>query len=200
MCESKDHFCYQALKALHAVEMDTITDLNTSKGLHQRTEQFWQSLTAESRQDAPAPTVNCAPRPVREFRRLLVLQRSQKGNAETSAQNPGQPISTPSRYVQMLLQLDQIPSLHNLLAGLFTWLLLAGYVVLPGTFTSLKRLDGTSGAAHSNPAEKVVLSTVQNAPLLWIAATIYIVGASGLLWLWWKWKDNYVWLVNRIFL
>lgn len=39
-----------------------------------------------------------------------------------------------TRYMKMLLEQNKIPSIHNLQASLFTWLLLAGYLVFPGTF------------------------------------------------------------------
>ena len=49
-----------------------------------------------------------------------------------------------TRYVDMLLELDKIPMLHNIFASLFTWILLAGYIVFPATFNKLQndeRLD-----------------------------------------------------------
>jgi hypothetical protein len=105
-----------------------------------------------------------------------------------------------SRYVRMLLQLDRIPGLHNVLASLFTWLLLAGYIVFPGTFTSLRRSNAIKNAANRDKTEQFILDTVQNVPLLWVAAICCVIGASGISWLWWRWNENFVWLVNRIFL
>jgi hypothetical protein len=52
-----------------------------------------------------------------------------------------------TQYVNMLLALDDIPTLHNILAGFFNWILLAGFILFPGTFTSLKNL-GASGQAE----------------------------------------------------
>ena len=43
-----------------------------------------------------------------------------------------------TRYVQMLLALDGISPLFNVLSAFFTWILLAGFVLLPGTFASFK--------------------------------------------------------------
>jgi hypothetical protein len=37
----------------------------------------------------------------------------------------------------MLLELDTISTLYSILAGVCTWLLLAGFVSLPGAFTSI---------------------------------------------------------------
>lgn len=91
-----------------------------------------------------------------------------------------------TNYINMLLQLDHIPQIYSIFAGLFTWILLAGYLVLPATFTSLQNSR--------------ILKTYQNLPLLWMAAIFCAIGASGMGWLWWMWKMNYVWILNRIIL
>ena len=61
--------------------------------------------------------------------------------------------------MNMLLALDGIPRLHNLMAAFFTWILLAGFVLLPGTFTSLQRDD------ELNETEAQVLNAVKHVPL-----------------------------------
>ncbi|KAF2814790.1 uncharacterized protein BDZ99DRAFT_485369 [Mytilinidion resinicola] len=105
--------------------------------------------------------------------------------------------------MNMLLALDTIPRLHNILASAFTWILLAGYVIFPGTFTSLQNSDVINDSKSKSEAEstgKEVLRHVAFLPLLWVAAVCCIIGASGMCWLWWRWSENYVWLLNRIFL
>lgn len=44
----------------------------------------------------------------------------------------------PTPYMKMCTQANRVPSIYNILAALSSWLTLAGFVVLPGTFTSLK--------------------------------------------------------------
>ncbi|MCJ1384488.1 hypothetical protein MMC17_007605 [Xylographa soralifera] len=107
--------------------------------------------------------------------------------------------STHTRYMEMLLDLDKIPRLHNIYASFFTWLLLAGYVVFPATFTTVNKSNKITQAAQTE-LERQILSEVRNAPLLYIAAVCCIVGSSGMIWLWWKWRSNYIWMINRIFL
>lgn len=108
--------------------------------------------------------------------------------------------SVQTRYMDMLLGLDDIPPWHNILASFFTWVLLAGYVVFPATFTSLNRSKNLAQVAEDgNEFEKQVLNTVRNAPLVYIATICCIVGASGMVWLWCKWRSNYIWVINRIF-
>lgn len=63
-----------------------------------------------------------------------------------------------TRYVNMLLALDDIPQMFNMMASFFTWILLAGFVLFPGTFTSLQQqqLSGVEGQ---------LLNVVTNIPL-----------------------------------
>ena len=99
-------------------------------------------------------------------------------------------------YMVMSLQANEAPTRHNVLAALYSWLIPAGYVIFPGTFTSLKNsrtLDNSTGG-------KIVQDTVQNVPLLPLAALCCIAGISGICWLWWTWQQNYVWLVRQVFL
>ncbi|KAL2414641.1 hypothetical protein ABEF91_004826 [Exophiala dermatitidis] len=100
----------------------------------------------------------------------------------------------------MLLELDEIPRRHNFYASLLRWLILAGYIVFPGTFTSLKSSNSVQEAASETYAGKTILDSVQNASLLWIAGACCLFGVVGIALLWKRWKRNYIWLVNRIFL
>lgn len=106
--------------------------------------------------------------------------------------------------MEMLLALDQIPRLHNILAAFFGWFVLAGFVVFPGTFTSLQEELATnpaqSSSSSSPTATALLLHSVQNLPLLIVAAVVCGLGALGLLWLTYRWRSNYVWLLNKIFL
>ena len=105
-----------------------------------------------------------------------------------------------TQYMSMLLQLDRIPRTHNALASLFTWVLLAGYLVFPSTFTSLRNSTKIKATAENSDAGEMIFHTVQNVPLLWLAAICCITGACGMGWLSWTWQENYVWLINGIFL
>ncbi|KAF3036870.1 hypothetical protein E8E11_003199 [Didymella keratinophila] len=64
----------------------------------------------------------------------------------------------------MLLGLDTVSPFHNILASLFVWILLAGYIVFPATFNSLQK---SSYDAKANTALKAeALKTARNLPLL----------------------------------
>lgn len=107
-----------------------------------------------------------------------------------------------TEYMDMLLHLDTIPRLHNIYASAFGWILLAGFLVLPGTFASLKDREAELDADKGNKAqiEAEVLHAVNNVPLLAIAIACCAIGGIGLFWLWMVWRRNYVWSLNRIFL
>ena len=54
-----------------------------------------------------------------------------------------------SRYVDMVF--EQVPRTHNLLSGFFTWILLAGFVALPGTFITLTESGELAKALKNVP-------------------------------------------------
>ncbi|KIY00736.1 uncharacterized protein Z520_03401 [Fonsecaea multimorphosa CBS 102226] len=110
--------------------------------------------------------------------------------------------SIQTRYMEMLLHLDQIPRLDNILASLFTWILLAGFLVVPGTFTTFKQSKAFQNADNddNNEVAHAIVHSIANIGLLWLAGAFCAVGSLGCLWLWLRWRKNYVWLINRIFL
>ncbi|KAI9566139.1 hypothetical protein HD554DRAFT_2026113 [Boletus coccyginus] len=114
-----------------------------------------------------------------------------------STQRPALPANydgqTQTRYVHMLLALDDISPFFNALASFFTWILLAGFLLFPGTFASWK--DVPAGSPQSD-----ILSVVNNVSLYVIAWICTGIGACGMIWLWWRWRKNYVWINNRIFI
>lgn len=106
--------------------------------------------------------------------------------------------STHSRYVQMLLEQDDMPAMHNMLAS-FVWLLLAGFLVFLGTFTSIQHsiADKAAGPLGGKPAEDI--KSVKNMPLLVLAAITCGIAVLGIASLVLRHAHNYVWLSNRIF-
>jgi hypothetical protein len=101
--------------------------------------------------------------------------------------------------MDMLLSLDKIPRLHNILASFFAWIMLAGFIVFPGTFTSLVNLRNTE-AVQATPGAGDVLNTVQSLPLTVVAVVCCVIGYVGNLWLSIRWRTNYVWLLNRLYM
>jgi hypothetical protein len=103
-----------------------------------------------------------------------------------------------TRYMQMLLDLDAVPKWHNLAVAISAWIILAGFVIFPGTFTSIQSIDEEDQSF--NGVEKWVLSRVKNLPLLVVAGVCCGIGAIGMIGFWIRWRRNYVWVCNRVFL
>ncbi|TLD31186.1 hypothetical protein PspLS_02668 [Pyricularia sp. CBS 133598] len=91
---------------------------------------------------------------------------------------------TRSRYIAMLKSTDKIPRMHNILVSVFAWVLLAGFVVFPATFSW-------------PPLGPAVL---QQYCFIGLAAALVVIGVLGMAVLGVRWRNNYVWLLNRIFL
>jgi hypothetical protein len=100
-------------------------------------------------------------------------------------------LSTPR--TKTLIELDKIPTRHNLLAIFFSWLLLGGYMVLPGTFASLHNFE----VGKDNRISKV-LRAVNNRPLLIAGGASYFIGVIGMSSLSWIQKKNSDWLLSHI--
>ncbi|ORY68773.1 uncharacterized protein BCR38DRAFT_424291 [Pseudomassariella vexata] len=126
------------------------------------------------------------------------------GHPSTKSTKPSRPgfqtaASFQTHYMEMLLSLDTIPRLHNILVSFFAWVLLAGFVVWPGTFTSIEDLTDDP-EAWSSSAANAVLNRVKNVPLVIVGAVCCTAGTTGMVWLSVRWRKNYVWLLNRLFL
>ena len=80
--------------------------------------------------------------------------------------------TTETKYMQMLLHLDRIPRIYNFLAGVFTWILLASFLIIPGTFTSFKDSDAfkkvQDNEDKSNAVAKMILNSAAHVGLLWV--------------------------------
>ena len=82
-----------------------------------------------------------------------------------------------TRYVQMLIELFDIPWFYNLFASAAHWVLLAGYLVIPGTFTSLQKSDALREGLDKDKASQAILNTIQNPPLAAISCAFFALGA-----------------------
>jgi hypothetical protein len=96
----------------------------------------------------------------------------------------------------MLVKVDETPFIRNLFASFFTWLLLAGYIVFPGAFTSLNKANALDELGNVG---KTALTEAQRG-ILAVAGICCGCAAIGIGWLWWKCRANYVWLENDLFL
>lgn len=89
----------------------------------------------------------------------------------------------------------------NILAAGSTWLMLAGFIVLPGTYTNFKNSDIIK-AAKEDPSNigNQILTSIANIGLLIAAVILTSIGALGIAGLWFKWRQNYIWMINKLIL
>jgi len=128
-------------------------------------------------------------------------QPSRKTSGINTSDGRPQPLqripSVQTRYMDMLLSQDTIPRLHNILASFF----LAGYLVLPATFNSISQSNEVQTSSKGgNFAAKAALTVVKNVPLLYVGAFGAGVGLIGKACLFMVHRQNYIWLVNKIFM
>lgn len=100
-----------------------------------------------------------------------------------------------SQYDKMMLEVDQMPPGYYVVAGILSWLLLAGFLVSPSTYASLRDSDVLDS---TNTVGKSLMGSVRNVPLLYIASFICLFSTTGLGWLWWRWQHNYIWVTRYI--
>jgi hypothetical protein len=100
----------------------------------------------------------------------------------------------------MLKEEAQMDWKYNVSVSIANWALLAGYLVIPGTFTSLKESNQIEEILKKNTAGRAVLHTIQNPPLLVVACLFLAGGVAALTVLFRKIQSNYLWLINKIFM
>ncbi|KAJ5642528.1 hypothetical protein N7490_006528 [Penicillium lividum] len=122
--------------------------------------------------------------------------------ARTPSMNTFESHMSETSYVRMLKEEAQMDVEYNITASAANWILLAGYLVVPGTFTSLQNSTKVKSALETNSAGRAVLQTIQNPPLIVIACLFLAGGIGALAWLlhFPRLRSNYLWLVNKIFL
>lgn len=99
---------------------------------------------------------------------------------------------------QVLESATEVPLLHGWLVSFASWLLLAGFVVFPGTFTNIKQIDLSNQAVSG--VERWAFTKIQNLPLLGVAGICSGLGALGMVIFWIRWRKNYVIITDKVFL
>ncbi|CAG8158761.1 unnamed protein product [Penicillium nalgiovense] len=104
-------------------------------------------------------------------------------------------------YARMLREEAEMDIRFSITVGAANWALLAGYLVISGTFTSLQTSNQVERTLQANEAGRTVLHMIQNPPLLAIACLLFVSGIAALMWLMHfpKLRGNYPWLINKVF-
>src|SRR5689334_14174413 len=103
-------------------------------------------------------------------------------------------VGTP--YMRLCLEATESPLFDSIGASVCAWLALAGYVVIPGAFTSIT----SAKALSDSQSGKLVQKTIQNVPLLYVSGSLFVASILGTALLWIIWRKNPVWLCSRLFL
>lgn len=125
--------------------------------------------------------------------RLFLHQDHSSGSCSEPSSTSGPCLVMMAAWMRIKTKVPKI-LYENMLAILFTWLL-AGFIILPVTFGSIRNSRALDGIRR---AGKAVFSVVQNVPLLVVAGTC--CGVVGLSWLCWENRDHYIWLPDCAFL
>lgn len=103
-----------------------------------------------------------------------------------------------SKYEEMILEIDNsVQPYYFIFAGFFSWLLLAGFLVSPSTYTSVQQSNAFD---KSGAVGKSIISAVRNVPLIYVASFACLGATAGLCWLWYRWSSNHVWTNRYIIL
>jgi len=120
---------------------------------HNRMSTAISEVSSPSMGASRSPTINLAQSPV--LGRGRPNGRAPKRSVTDST--AGSISIVQSKYTDMVF--EDVPRLHNILAWLFTWILLAGFVVLPSTFSTLEEFPINSSGFQK------VLHSIQNLPM-----------------------------------
>lgn len=138
-------------------------------------EQFIEKRKESGAATAPLKNLTPARKPsarIREPIREAPSQMTQESNTQRSTSAQSTPSATRpglqrrrttarTRYVDMLLGLDAVSPVHNILASLFVWILLAGYIVFPATFTKLQDEKVDADVDANSDIKSTALKTVR---------------------------------------
>lgn len=116
-----------------------------------------------------------------------------ESTGSVSQRPPEQPLTA---YTAMIVQMHEEMTRYKLAAAFLNWLSLAGFVVFPGTFTSL----GKTELVFATQAGREVQHAVQNTPLIALSGLCCCISGAGIGYIIWKCQHNPVWLVDRIFM
>lgn len=98
------------------------------------------------------------------------------------------------QYHAMVVQMDKDIGLkYAVLAGFFSWLLLAGFLLSPATYVSARYVETLEKTGLPG---RFSIGSIRNGPVIVLACLACGIGTSGLGCLWWKWRDNFIW-INR---
>lgn len=128
------------------------------------------------------------------FTHITPLERSMSSMIQDKTIEP-QPKSTDKSYDDLRMESYNSSTGCKILASFFTWILLAGFVVFPGTFASLREAT----ASDTGLTDKIIRTAIPNVKLLTLAVFCCVAGIAGMCFLWKMKFRNYDWLASHLF-
>ncbi|CAG8905429.1 unnamed protein product [Penicillium nalgiovense] len=122
--------------------------------------------------------------PLREIDPVLVAPRSAADVTPGLCRANQIHYADETHYARMLREEAEMDMRFSITVGAANWALLAGYLVIPGTFTSLQTSNQVEKTLQTNEAGRTVLHMIQNPPYSLLRACFL---------------GNYPWLINKVF-
>lgn len=95
----------------------------------------------------------------------------------------------------MVMESSEMSVRYNVAAAAACWIMLAGFFILPGTFTALQR----STIINSTQSDvRQFENAVQNISLLPLAGVCYLAAASTMVYLGYRFRLNYIWISRQL--
>lgn len=107
--------------------------------------------------------------------------------------------------MNMAMSTQRIPRAHNILSNLFAWMMLLAFIIAPANFCAPPSSAGagTVRSAHGSSSSSSTEEPYRSVPsvgLLAASCAMFGLGGLGMLWLALRWRRNFIWLMNRIYL
>ncbi|KAH6878057.1 hypothetical protein BKA58DRAFT_88081 [Alternaria rosae] len=101
---------------------------------------------------------------------------------------------------------DSVSYTDRLLAQIFSWSTLFGYLLYPSFFPQLNTIDEYAGCVEckeywdcSDVYDTPPSTAIQISDSFYLCALACCIGLLGWLYLWWKYQRNHQWLLNWVF-
>lgn len=134
----------------------------------------------------------------RTGRHSSVMPQKRSSTVDTQRTKPEPDHAPRTKYVDQLLEAAELGVLEGWGIAFSTWLLLAGFIVFPGTFTNIEDIDLDN--ENVSGAERWLFDRIKNLPLLVVAGICSGIGAFGMILFWIRWKRNYILITENVFL
>lgn len=150
--------------------------------------------------DPPDPTFSRTDTSHSRSNKRGLARIDQKGHEQVSHKAPRVTTVYMSMFLEQSFTIEK-NAFYPICAAGATWVLLAGFIVLPGTYTKFQNSEIIKAAQEdkSNFGNQI-LAGVAGLKILAVAIYLCGIGLVGIIALWVRWRKNYIWLINKVLL